>query len=77
MTSPSIEVGELIRRARRCRGWTVDDLISAMGDRHRKQTIHQWESGRGVGIRSLLELIGVMPELGDHLIGMIRRVQRR
>jgi transcriptional regulator with XRE-family HTH domain len=77
MTSPSIEVGELIARARQRRGWTVDDLISAMGDRHRKQTIHHWESGRGVGIRSLVELIAVMPELGDHLIGMIRRAQQR
>jgi transcriptional regulator with XRE-family HTH domain len=77
MTSPSIEVGELIRRARRRRGWTVEDLISAMGNRHRKQTIHQWESGRGVGVLSLLELVTVMPELGDHLIGMIRRAQQR
>jgi hypothetical protein len=76
MISPSSEIGDLIRLARERRGWTADDLIAAMGNRIPKQAIWHWESGRGIGIGSLLEVISAMPEVGGALIRLVRRAQR-
>jgi transcriptional regulator with XRE-family HTH domain len=74
--SPSSEVGDAIRAARERRGWSMDDLIAAMGNRIPKQAVHHWEAGRGIGINSLLTVAAAMPEVGGYVIRMVHRAQR-
>jgi transcriptional regulator with XRE-family HTH domain len=77
MTAPSIEVGQLIAHLRQRRGWSQEALLEHLGQHRHKNMISKWERGHGVGVGALLELVGVMPELGDHLIALIRRAQQR
>jgi hypothetical protein len=74
-TSTSVEVGRAITQARQRRGWTQEILRDQLGSR-RRSAIARWEAGLGIGISALLEVIGLMPEVGDHLIVMIRRAQQ-
>jgi ribosome-binding protein aMBF1 (putative translation factor) len=77
MIPPSMEVGRAIARARERRGWSQSALLSHLDERRHKSTISEWERGLGIGIGSLLEVIAAMPEVGDHVVAMIRRAQQR
>jgi hypothetical protein len=75
-TSPSVEVGRVIAQARQRRGWSQTTLRDQLGEHRRRNAIARWEAGLGIGIGALLEVVGLMPEVGDSVIGMIRRAQQ-
>lgn len=70
-------VGRLIGDARQRRGWTQPQLTDRLATHRARTAVSGWERGMGVGFAALLELVGVMPELGDGLVLLIRRAQRR
>jgi proline-rich tail region repeat protein len=75
-TSASVEVGRVIAQARQRRGWSQTTLRDQLGSR-RRSAIARWEAGLGIGVSALLEVVTLLPEVGDHLIGMIHRAQQQ
>jgi transcriptional regulator with XRE-family HTH domain len=72
----SLIVGRAIARARQRRGWSQPDLARRLGEHRRSNQISRWESGYGIGIAALLELVEQMPDLGGEIVKLIRRAQR-
>jgi ribosome-binding protein aMBF1 (putative translation factor) len=73
-----ILVGEVIAAARQRRGWTQLDLAKRLAGGHRhKGVVSRWERGFGISLANLLEVITILPEVGDQVAAMIRGAQRR